>query len=263
MRSGLDGVSSPFAQPQPLPPAHSGGRRGWDGSPAARGENSSPKFLAKLSSGLSGRSSEREAAAAALQQQHSQAAHAAAAHGGHHRSDSSSSGVLLPLEIVPSAPQRDMTFVPALVVQRWLLPNLLTCLEGGFDANHAQMQAAPMLSLPLPAVQVQTLRLDWEFDACGRSYSEPASDLCFLRDGLFTSCHGGSVRCWHRLKPQLSPPKQPAQAPPPQPAQQASATQLPPSQQLPLAVPFRLPQPPLSQQQQQQPLHDGPRAASL
>lgn len=64
MRSGLEGVTSPFAQPpsqqQQLPPAHSGlgsvssMRRGWgDGSSPTIREttSSSPKFLAKLSSG--------------------------------------------------------------------------------------------------------------------------------------------------------------------------------------------------------------------
>ncbi|BDA42613.1 probable catabolite repression protein creC [Coccomyxa sp. Obi] len=39
-----------------------------------------------------------------------------------------------------------------------------------------------------------------------RCATEPASDLLFTHDALFTACHGGSVRAWERLTPLPPPP---------------------------------------------------------
>lgn len=183
---------------------------------------------------------------------------------GHHRSDSSSSGMLLPPEVLPSAKRQDMTFVPALVVQRCAYTSkyfslLPTCLyaptwTGLIRSTGSIMRIRPIALFNTPRI-----------GAC-RAHSEPASDLFFMREALFTACHGGSVKCWHRL------PKQAAQAPPqaqppPQPASAPAPAQPPPQQQPPLqpaAMPARPQQ--VSQQHQQleeQALLDGPRAASL
>jgi hypothetical protein len=145
----------------------------------------------------------------------------------HQRSESAASSVL-PLEIVPAVARKDMTFVPSMSVGRCFITKCMlycVCLPLLRDSPNTACPSFGVDRHPQPLVCMvkRSCDLMHRSDCTYRVATEPVSDLLFIREALYTACHGASVRCWQRVR--ASP--QPAEAKSEQPPPEAGAPTLP------------------------------------